>query len=316
MSILELPPWILSLILALFGLTLGSFCNVLIHRLPQEEPSERNVVTKPSHCPHCKAQIRWYHNIPLFSWIALRGKCAFCAWRIPVRYPLVELLGGLILGGSIWFFPFGTLIWGKAVICGFALLVLFFTDLTEYMLPDFVQYPLMALGVLFTLPQLFWPEATTQLSLPGWNHLVADTWYNGLQFAPCWSLLGAAVTWKASLIGVVAGYGGPYLFERLYVLVRNLIVVKAFGGEAIEAGMGMGDFKMLAWLGAFWGWPIMLGIMAFGALLMLSVALPMLLMKRADGKTLFPFGCAMALATPAVVFYGAPVWQAYLGLLQ
>ena len=92
MILVDIPTWMLSLLLAPFGLVLGSFGNVLIHRLPQEEASERNVVTTPSHCPSCKARIRWYHNIPLFSWLALRGKCAFCGWRIPVRYPLVEFL--------------------------------------------------------------------------------------------------------------------------------------------------------------------------------------------------------------------------------
>jgi len=316
MSTIDLPPWLLSVILAPFGLILGSFGNVLIYRLPQEEASDRNVVTKPSHCPSCKAPIRWYHNVPLFSWIFLRGKCAFCGWRIPVRYPLVELLAGLILAGSVWVFPFGTLIWLKGAICGYALLVLFCTDLTEYILPDVIQYPLMVLGLLFTLPQLFWPEAVTHLALPGWNVLVADTWYNGLQNAPLWTLLGPAVTWKDSLLGVLLGYGGPFLFERLYVLVRNLVVVKGFKGEPIEAGMGMGDFKMLAWLGAFWGWQLMLGILGLGAVLMLTVALPLLLLRRASGRTLFPFGCGLALATPVIVFYGEAIWTSYLALLR
>jgi len=316
MFTIDLLPWILSAMLAPFGLILGSFCNVLIHRLPLEEATDRNVVTKPSHCPSCKTRLRWYHNIPLFSWIALRGKCGFCSWPIPVRYPLVELVGALILAGSVWVFPFGTLIWFKGVICGFALLVLFFTDFTEYMLPDFLQYPLMVLGLLFTLPQIFWPAATTRLALPGWSVLITDTWYNGLQPAPFWNLLGSAVNWKASLLGVALGYGGPFLFERLYVLVRNVVVVRAFEGEPIEAGMGMGDFKMLAWLGAFWGWQPMLGIMGLGAVLMLSVALPLLVLKRANAKTLFPFGCAMALATPVVVFWGEGLWQAYMGLLN
>jgi len=316
MSIIDFPPLVLSLFLAPFGLVLGSFANVLIHRLPQEEPAERNVVTKASHCPSCKASIRWYHNIPLFSWIALRGKCAFCGWRIPVRYPLVELLGGALFAASVWLFPFGTLIWFKAVVCGMALIVLFFTDLTEYILPDAIQYPLMVLGVLLTLPQLFWPEATTHLATSGWDLLVVDTWYNGLQPAPCWTLMGSVVTWKASLIGVAAGYGGPYLFERLYVWGRNLVVARMMGGERLEAGMGMGDFKMLAWLGAFWGWQPMLGILGLGAMLMLVVALPLLLLKRADAKTLFPFGCAMALATPIIVFYGEAIWLGYQGMIN
>ncbi len=315
MILVDIPTWMLSLLLAPFGLVLGSFGNVLIHRLPQEEASERNVVTTPSHCPSCHARIRWYHNIPLFSWLALRGKCAFCGWRIPVRYPLVECLAGLLFAASVWVFPFGTLIWLKGIICGYSLIVLFFTDLTEYILPDAIQLPLMAFGLLATLPQLFWPTATTHLAQSNWGLLIVDTWYNGLQPAPHWALMGVAVTWKASLIGIALGYGGPFLFERVYVLVRNFIVKRA-GGQPIEAGMGMGDFKMLAWLGAFWGWGPMLGILGLGAALMLSVALPMMLLRRANGQTMFPFGCALSLATPVIVFFGPALWMGYLGLMR
>jgi leader peptidase (prepilin peptidase) / N-methyltransferase len=114
----------------------------------------------------------------------------------------------------------------------------------------------------------------------------------------------------------VAGYGGPFLFERIYVLVRNFIATRWLKAEPIEAGMGMGDFKMLAWLGAFWGWQAMLGILGLGSALMLSVALPLLLLKRANGRTLFPFGCAMALATPIIVFYGSALWMGYLATLN
>jgi len=311
----DFPTWMLSVLLAPFGLVLGSFGNVLIHRLPQEEESDRNVVTKPSHCPSCKAPIRWFHNIPLFSWLFLRGKCGFCGWRIPVRYPLVELLAGLLLAGSVWIFPFGTLIWLKGVICGYALLVLFFTDLTEYILPDAIQFPMMVLGLLFTLPQIFWPAITTRLTMPGWNVLIVDTFHNGLQPSPGWALWGNAVDWKASLLGIVLGYGGPYLFERTYVKVRNF-AVKRFGGEPIEAGMGMGDFKMLAWLGAFWGWGLMLGILGAALPLMLAVALPLMLLRRANSQTLFPFGCALSLATPVIVFYGPAIWMGYMSLLH
>ena len=170
MPTFDFPTWLLSVLLAPFGLILGSFANVLIHRLPQEDAADRDVVTKPSHCPSCKARIRPWHNIPLVSWLWLRGRCASCGWRIPVRYPLVELLGGLLLAGSVWVFPFGTLIWVKGVVCGYALIVLFFTDLTAFILPDAVQFPLMALGVLFTLPQLVWPLHPTSVWAPGHDH--------------------------------------------------------------------------------------------------------------------------------------------------
>ncbi len=305
MATLDLPPWMLSLLLAPFGLVLGSFCNVLIHRLPLEAPSDRNVVTKPSHCPQCQARIRWYHNIPLLSWIALRGRCADCGCPIPFRYPLVELLGGLILAGSVWLFPFATLIWFKGVICAFALLVFFFTDLTEFMLPDVIQFPLMALGLLFTLPQIFWPEHSTRVLALGWNLLSVDTFTNGLQMAPGWLALGQLpVTWKESLIGLVAGYGLPWIVNAIYKFFRK------------TDGLGMGDFKMLAWLGAFWGWGAMLGILFGASLLAVVFALPLLVTGRAKAQTMLPLGCFLALATFPIVFYGPALWMGYLALMR
>lgn len=300
---LDLPPWTLTLLLVPFGLVIGSFCNVLIHRLPQEDPAERNVTTRSSHCPHCKAKIKPWHNVPLFGWLWLRGKCAACGWPIPFRYPLVELLGGLILGGAHWILPFGTLIWLKGVICAFALLVLFFTDLTEFILPDAIQFPLMALGLLFTLPQMaFADRSVTLLGSHGFtDFLSVSLWHNGLQPAPAWPGLGAALTWQASLLGLAIGYGGPALLNLAYKGIRK------------TDGLGMGDFKMLAWLGAFWGWGPMLGILFLGAALGAAVGVPLMLIRRTGSQTMLPFGCFLALATPVVVFFGKAIWLGYLG---
>ena len=302
MPIYEFPTWFVSLMLAPFGLVLGSFANVLIHRLPLEEAADRNVVTKPSHCPACKTRIKAWHNIPLFAWLLLRGRCAACGWRIPVRYPLVELLGGLLLAGSVWVLPFGTLIWAKGLVCGYALLVLFFTDLTAFMLPDVLQYPLIVLGVLFTLPQLFWPTRLTVIWAP--SFVFVRTFANGLQTAPCWSFNHTPVTWLDSLLGLGIGYGAPALLNLIYRWVRK------------TDGIGMGDFKMLAWLGAFWGWGPMLGILFGGALLGSAVGVPLMLIRKASGQTMLPFGCALALATPVVVFFGPALWSAYLGMMN
>ncbi|MDP2877735.1 MAG: prepilin peptidase [Holophaga sp.] len=298
----DLPPWFLSLLLAPFGLVLGSFGNVLIHRLPLEEAAVRNVVTKPSHCPQCEARIRWYHNIPLLSWLVLRGKCADCGGKIPFRYPLVELLTGLLFAGSVWVFPFGTLIWAKGLICGYALIVLFFTDFTEFMLPDVIQFPLIALGLLLTVPQILWPDHLSRVMATGWNVLSVDTFSNGLQLAPAWVPFGhLPVTWKESLIGIVAGYGLPWLVNAIYKLIRK------------TDGLGMGDFKMLAWLGAFWGWGSMLGILFAASFLAVIFALPLLLTGRAKGNTMLPLGCFLAMAAFPIVFYGPALWAGYMG---
>ncbi len=303
MPFLDLPPWMLSVLLAPFGLAAGSFCNVLIHRLPQEDPAERNVITRGSHCPGCKAPIRPWHNIPLLGWLWLRGKCAACGWRIPVRYPVVELLGGVILGGAHWLFPFGTLVWLKGVVCGFALLVLFFTDLTEMILPDVLQFPLMVLGLLFTLPQLAFAErAVIVAGRHGLTDLLsASLWHNGLQPAPAWPTFGSSLAWSGSLLGLVLGYGGPALLNLAYRAIRK------------TDGLGMGDFKMLAWLGAFWGWGPMLGILFLGAALGAAVGVPLMLVRRSGAQTMLPFGCFLALATPIIVFFGRAIWLGYLG---
>ena len=318
MPTLDFPTWLLSLLLAPFGLVLGSFANVLIHRLPLEDAADRNVVTKPSHCPGCQARIKPWHNLPLVSWLWLRGRCAACGWRIPVRYPLVELLAGLLLAGSVWVFPVGTLIWVKGVVCGYALIVLFCTDLEAFMLPDLIQYPLMVLGLAFCLPQIFWPLHQTavwgpaqavlrpgaSIWIPGQTILQVATFSNGLQLAPLWHLLGQPVTWVSSLVGLGVGYGVPAGLNLVYRLIRK------------TDGIGMGDFKMLAWLGAFWGWAPMLGILFGGALLGSAVGLPLLLTGRAKGQTMLPFGCTLALSTPVVVFYGAAIWSGYLGMMR
>jgi prepilin signal peptidase PulO-like enzyme (type II secretory pathway) len=246
--------------------------------------------------------------VPLFGWFWLRGKCAACGWRIPGRYPLVELLGGLLFAASPWLFPFGTLIWAKGLVCGFALIVLFFTDYTEMMLPDAIQFPLMALGLLLTLPQLFRPETLVKLWTGPSDLLQVLAFHNGLQPAPAFHGFEPAVTWQASLMGLAVGYFVPALVNQLYKLIRK------------TDGLGMGDFKMLAWLGAFWGWAPMLGILFLGAGLGVAVGLPLMVLRRnsdqaISGQTMLPFGCFLALATPIVVFFGRALWLGYLGLV-
>ena len=312
MSIADFHPWFLSCALAPFGLAFGSFANVLIHRLPQEHPEDRNVATKPSHCPSCGKDIRWFHNIPIVSWAWLKGKCARCDWKIPIRYPLVELLTGLLFGISPWFFPFGTLIWLKGLVCGYALIVLFFTDLTEYILPDAIQFPLMALGLLFALPQMFWDEASFCINGGGtWGVMGVSAFHNALQPAPLLNGFGASVTIGASLLGLGIGYASPWAFNYAYVKIRNALTIRLSAKKPIESGMGMGDFKMLAWLGAFWGWQYMFGILLVAVVIMCVLVLPTHFLKRRESTAMYPLGCGLALATPIVVFWGPRIWHVY-----
>ena len=313
--LLEFPTWMHSLFLLCFGLLVGSFGNVLIHRLPQEDPEERDVVRKGSHCPACKTPIKPWHNVPLFGWLWLRGRCAACGWRIPFRYPLVEGLTGLLFAASPWLFPIGTLIWFKGLLAGFALIVLFFTDFTEFMLPDAIQLPLIALGLLLTLPQMIWPDSFRSIRGAGDLFLNVELWHNGLQPAPGWHLYGAPVTWREALAGAVLGYGVPAGMNAIYRALRK------------TDGIGMGDFKMLAWLGAFWGWQAMLGILFLSTVPMILLGVPFALLKSARdperegsvweglGQHMLPWGCGMAAVTPLVIFFGPGLWDAYMGLL-
>jgi prepilin signal peptidase PulO-like enzyme (type II secretory pathway) len=328
MSLLDLPTWMHAAFLGVWGLLFGSFANVLIHRLPQEEPEDRNVVTKGSHCPQCKTPIKPWHNVPLFGWLWLRGKCAACGWRIPFRYPLVEGLTGLVFAASAYAFPVGSLIWFKGLLCGYALVILFFTDLSAFFLPDAIQFPLIVVGLLFTVPQLIWPGAAIRTPGPEGAWLRTELWHNGLQPGPLWTVFRPAVDWLDAFLGAALGYGLPAAMNWIYAKLRH------------RDGIGMGDFKMLAWLGAFWGWGAMLGIFFLAAFLAILLGLPLAALAMVGEQRrvvrilrylglptegslcarmrtrlmtrMLPFGCFLALATFPIVFFGVAWWQAYL----
>jgi prepilin signal peptidase PulO-like enzyme (type II secretory pathway) len=170
----------------------------------------------------------------------------------------------------------------------------------------------MALGLLFALPQVFWPEMTLTISMGGnWNFLSASLFHNGLQTAPAWDQWRQAVNIRDSLIGLGIGYGFPWAFNFAYIKIRNAIVARLSNKEPLESGMGMGDFKMLAWLGAFWGWGYMLGILFMAVIIMCIFVLPTHFIRRRDSDTMYPLGCGIALATPIVVFWGPWFWNAF-----
>jgi prepilin signal peptidase PulO-like enzyme (type II secretory pathway) len=193
------------------------------------------------------------------------------------------------------------------------LIILFCTDLTDYILPDALQFPLMALGLLFAMPQAFWPKAAIVVSGGGWDYISASVFHNGLQQAPAWPQWYGAVTIKSSLLGLALGYAFPWTFNFAFVKIRNAIATKVFSKEPLESGMGMGDFKMLAWLGAFWGWEHMLGILFVAVVIMSVFVLPTHFLRKRAGNTMYPLGCGLALATPIVVFWGPMLWETYMG---
>jgi leader peptidase (prepilin peptidase)/N-methyltransferase len=210
---------------AIFGLGLcfGSFLNVCVYRLPRG----KSVVTPRSACPHCGDWIPLYHNIPVLSWLVLRGKCRACKAPISPRYLLIEILTGLLFLGCYTHFGL-TLGMLECTVLGYLLLGLIFTDAETKLLPDAMTLPGLALGVLFSLvvpvndlasrimPGLVSPTLRSQISWQWWS--LAD------------SLLGAAV-------------GASFLYGAAAIYLR---------ARGVE-GMGFGDVKLMAMIGAFLG---------------------------------------------------------------
>lgn len=237
-----LDPQVQSLLLspamlAVLGLLVGSFLNVVVHRLPLilergwkrdsaetlgitvELPAEIGIARPRSRCPSCGHQIRWYENIPVVSWLWLRGRCSACKTPISARYPVVELLTGVLFAATAWRFGAQpvTLLW-----CGFvaALVALAAIDWDTTLLPDGITLPLL------------------------WAGLVA-------------AALGWTIALPTALWGAVAGYLSLWSVYWLFKLTTG------------KEGMGFGDFKLLAALGAWLGWsmivPIVLGASVLGA---------------------------------------------------
>ncbi len=206
-----------------FGLIFGSFLNVCIHRLPRG----LSIIWPGSACPHCGKQIYWFDNIPVFSWLILRGKCRNCSARISARYLIVELLTGCLF--LICYQQFGLrLATLKCAVFGFLLLGLIFTDAETHLLPDKLTLPGLALGLIFSL---FVPvNDLLSVLLPGTVSIPVGPELSPRLFSLMDSILGAMV-------------GASFLYGA------GAIYLRARGVE----GMGFGDVKLMAMIGSFVG---------------------------------------------------------------
>ena len=248
-----------------FGLLIGSFLNVVILRLPRRlewrwkrdsrelleisepyEPAPPGIVIEASHCPHCQRRLAAWENIPLLSFVALRGKCRSCATKISWQYPAVELLTGLMFAACIWHFG-ATWEGGLALVFTSVLIALSGIDLRTQLLPDELTYPLLWLGLLASLGAMF--------------------------VDPFSAILGAAV-------GYLSLWSVYWLFKL------------ATGKE----GMGYGDFKLLAALGAWCGVKAILPILLLSSLVGAVIGTLWLLYKGRDRATPIPFGHYLAIA--------------------
>lgn len=253
-------PALFSFFAFLFGAVVGSFLNVCIFRMPNEE----SVVSPPSHCPVCNYQIRWYDNIPILSYLVLGGKCRGCGVKISLQYPLVELINGLLT--LALFVRFGPTIAFVALFlfCS-ALVVITFIDIEHQIIPDEISLSGIIIGFLFSF------------FIPGYD-------------------------WVNSLIGIVLGGG-------------SLLLV-AYGYQKLTGkdGMGGGDIKLLAMMGAFLGWKAIPFIIFFSSLVGSVLGVSIMLIQKKDSKLAIPFGPYLALAAVFYIFYGPQLIKWYLAL--
>ena len=273
----------LEALLALaFGLLIGSFLNVCIYRLPRD----LSVVRPRSHCPECEHQIAWYDNIPLLSYFRLKARCRHCGVRIPWRYPVVELLTGLLFFVIVFALGPGLLAVKLCLFC--ALMVgMMFTDLEELILPDEFTLGGTVAGLV-----LAWFVPVNDIVAHAVLFRYAKIW------DPRWFSLAESVAGAA--IPALLLWLGAYLFEK-------------FRGKE---GMGLGDVKMMAMMGSFFGLSAALLILILGALAGSLIGYTYIkLTKRDPDSYQLPFGTFLAAAGIFVALEGDKVIQWYANLL-
>lgn len=266
-----------------YGLVTGSFLNVCIHRVP-----ERETLWTRSRCPHCRKQIAFYDNVPLLSFLLLRGQCRHCHASISWRYPLIEALTALIFLLAFWRFG---LTWNLLPVIPFAcmIVVLTFIDLDHMILPDVITLPgaLMGLLLCFWQDPVFYADALTArlaLSFPQWSHGV---------IALCGALLGG-----------IAGGGLLWLVAELYFRWRKI------------EGLGFGDVKMMALVGAFLGWKYALLTIFLGSFSGAIIGGIYIYLKRLDSRYQLPFGVFLGIAALVSLFAGPEILGWYLGFYE
>ena len=279
-ELLQRQPILFITAATLFGLLVGSFLNVVIHRLPKmmeqewlrncaelrgEEAPESpryNLVVPRSACPACGHRISAWENIPVVSYLALRGKCAGCKTPISPRYPLVEIFAGTLAGIIAWRFGFGATAFA-AMLLAFALVTLTFIDFDTHLLPDDLTLPLMWLGLILNINGLF-----TDL--------------------------------QSAVIGAIAGYLALWSVYWVFKLVTG------------KEGMGYGDFKLLAAIGAWFGWQMLPAVILLSSLVGSIIGIGLIVLAKHGRNVPIPFGPYLALGGIIALFFGPQLANFYL----
>ena len=284
---LFLDPVVAVFLAVVLGLLIGSFLNVVIHRLPKmmerqwradcaglngesavtsEAPAEEryNLVVPRSCCPACGQAITALQNIPVVSYLVLGGKCAGCKTRISPRYPFVELVSGALAGYAAWRFGF-TLAGVGALLFVFAMIAMTFIDLDTFYLPDDITLPLLWAGLLFNIV-----NAYTDLT--------------------------------SAVIGAACGYLALWSVFWLFKLATG------------KEGMGYGDFKLLAAIGAWLGWQMLPLVILLSSLVGAVIGIGLMIFARHGRETPIPFGPYLAIAGLIALFHGQAINRQYLNL--
>ncbi len=267
----EIVTYILSFI---FGSIIGSFLNVCIYRLPREE----SIVYPGSHCTSCDQSISFYNNIPILSYLFLNGKCSKCKSKISPRYPIVEILTGLLFLTTVWSFGLTTQTFFYLIFIS-SIVAITFIDLEHMIIPNVITYPGIIVGILYNALKTDWDNS--------WESISKFSF--GIQ--DFFSLLNELPILN-SLFGVILGGG--------------ILLVIAYSYEIIKKrqGMGMGDVKLLAMIGAFFGWEGVLFVIFLGSILGSVIGISIIIAKRGDLKYALPFGPFLSIAAVIYIFTG------------
>jgi len=275
------------ILIIIIGLVVGSFISMLVYRIPvilfrewrkdcqlflAEHPAEKdtkkpmNLALPSSHCPHCEQALKWYHNIPIVGYLIQGGRCTHCHKKIPLRYPIIELLATITPIFCYAQFGFTTSFY-LTTFLSWIMILQSYIDIEHQIIPDQITLPILWLGLFINTFNVF-----TDIN--------------------------------SAIFGAIAGYLSLWIFAKLFFLITK------------KEGMGHGDFKLLAMLGAWLGWQVLPLIILMSSLIGAITGIAILLIKKQDKNTPIPFGPFLALAGWITLIYGQPIIQTYLNLLM
>ncbi len=281
LDVLNQHPWMLAIALLFMGLIVGSFLNVVIYRLPimmesqwrndccellevdEKQPTQTiNLAVPNSHCPNCGQAIKAWQNIPILSYMILGGKCHNCQTNISMRYPIIELVSGLMTLSLMVYFDASIALLG-AMLFTWALITLTMIDIDQQLLPDDITLPLLWLGLILNVNETF-------------------------------------VSLEAAVIGAAVGYLSLWSVFWLFKLLTG------------KDGMGYGDFKLLAALGAWMGWQAIPLIILLSSVVGMIVGVSLMILQRRGKDIPIPFGPYLAMAGWISLLWGNQLTDMYI----